>query len=94
MTELAGTRYHEQSAQVGEEVELVLEPTNPKDPQAVAATVVRGGSPYCVGYAMRGLHLQFHRWLGREKVSARVARLNGTKERPLVYVHVWVGGAK
>ena len=48
VTELAGTRDREPSAQVGEEVEFVLEPTNPKDPQAVVATVVRGGSPSCV----------------------------------------------
>lgn len=97
VTELAGYHYRlkepstRRPEKVGDILLLGAEPDNQKDPNAVAVFLEHTNkTPQKVGYLMRGLHEQAQYWLKHGKVSANIARLNGSAERPLAYAHVWI----
>ncbi|WP_109118446.1 HIRAN domain-containing protein [Azospirillum sp. TSO22-1] len=79
-------RYLVDGIRAGDHVFLIPEPTNIHDDQAIQ--VVWKGQ--CVGYINRLQTEAFHRWLSSGKVQARVDRVNGTTERPRLYLFVEV----
>ncbi|MNP51371.1 hypothetical protein D3C76_1456820 [compost metagenome] len=86
--EVAGTRYQEgldlSKVLVGDLVELVPEVDNQFDPHAIAVVHESGR----LGYINKVLCKELKRKITRHKVSAFVAKKNGTAERPLVYLLV------
>lgn len=86
--EVAGTRYQEgldlSKVMVGDLVELVPETDNPFDPHAIAVIHDSGK----LGYINKVLCKELKRKIAKHKVSAFVAKKNGTAERPLVYLLV------
>lgn len=89
LLEVAGTRYYQKGIDlskiiVGDIVSLVAEPDNPVDPHAIAVM-----HEQCkLGYINKVLCQQLKRKISQNKVSAFVAKKNGTPERPLIYLFV------
>ncbi len=86
--EVAGTRYQEgldlSKVMIGDLVELVPEADNHVDPHAIAVVHQSGR----LGYINKVLCKALKEKIVKHKVSAFVAKKNGTKERPLVYLIV------
>ncbi|WP_303902944.1 HIRAN domain-containing protein [Thiohalomonas denitrificans] len=86
LLEVAGFRYQDirlEELSAGMPVRFTLEPSNPKDPNALRMDV--DGRP--IGYVNRFQRNAVANWLGRHQIDAWVERFNGTSERPLVYVY-------
>ena len=87
-----GYRYHQDkiplsSLEEGMPALFQYEPDNPKDPLAVQIMI----KDQHAGYVCRGLHTQFHEWFDKGyNVTATVERINGTEERPQIYLYVKV----
>lgn len=93
--EVAGYRYYAKDAPfpdaLGEPVQFVPEPTNLKDRNAVAVKVRN----VLIGYINRLQAGAFLQWITEGRVSGTIDRLNGTAEKPRLYVFVRVAhGAK
>jgi hypothetical protein len=90
MLEIAGYRYYADAARdracVGTAVDLVPEPTNEHDANAVMIKV----EGQRIGYINRLQASTFHRWLAEREVHAVLERLNGQPERPRAFVFVRV----
>lgn len=91
--EVAGVRHYSEAMQMaqartleGQQVELIAEPDNPYDAQAVCIKV----ADYQIGHVKRGQTGLFNRWLGKANFSAHVERVNGRQERPCVLLYVTV----
>lgn len=87
--EVAGFRYHRNTAeglQVGDPVEFDLAPGNEIDHDAIS--ILHKGET--IGYVNRALRGVIGRWLSSQSVEARIERLNGKADRPLVYLYVCV----
>lgn len=86
--EVAGTRYQEgldlSKVMVGDLVKLVPEEDNPVDPHAIAVVHESGK----LGYINKVLCKKLKQKIAKHKISAFVAKKNGTPERPLVYLLV------
>lgn len=86
--EVAGTRYQEgldlSKVMVGDLVKLVPEEDNPVDPHAIAVVHESGK----LGYINKVLCKKLKQKIAKHKISAFVAKKNGTAERPLVYLLV------
>lgn len=84
--EIAGYRHYARalSAQlmVGDSVEFLPEPTNPKDRNAVMLR--RRGET--LGYVNRHQARAFLVWIAQKRVTAEVERLNGDADRPRAFV--------
>jgi hypothetical protein len=89
---IEGYRYRQDNLpfgqlEIGLEAHFEKEPENPRDPQAIRI-VIRG---MACGYVCRGLTEQFHKWMDRGySISATIERLNGTPEKPMIYLYVAV----
>lgn len=88
--EVAGFR-HEPLARanelsIGDVVMFEEEPNNPID--AGAISIHHAGKR--IGYVNRALKDTFKVWLAQRTLSARIERINGKPERPLVFVRVEV----
>jgi hypothetical protein len=92
---VAGYRYYQadvpaDSLKPGMAVKFELAPANPYDPDAVRI-IIPDVSECTAGYVCRGLLSQFRQWLiSGLGVEGTFERLNGTQDRPLVYVFVAV----
>jgi hypothetical protein len=88
--EVAGYRHYaaklSKTPTVGEKIELVAEPENKVDKQAIAMKI---GSQ-TIGYVNRLQTVAFHRWMRDEHVDVVFERLNGPVDRPRAYVFVSV----
>lgn len=90
LTELAGVRHvckHDVSSlRPDDEVTFAADPANQVDEDAVLVRCK--GLP--IGYVNRTMRKQFQRWMRDGRVHGTVDRLNGTEERPRVFVRVEV----
>ena len=89
LIEIAGFRHHPNaigSVQPGEMVELVPEPENQWDSDAIAVRC----QELTVGYVNRLQTAAFHRWIEQRSVVAAIERLNGTPSKPRAFMFVWV----
>ena len=89
LTEIAGSRYYleeGQMLQIGDRVFLEFEQDNPFD--AMAIQIIYQGKK--IGYINRIQLPAFHRWLKEVEVAACIERINGTKEKPRVFLFVSV----
>jgi len=84
--ELAGYRYHEHTAELGETVSFVHESENPEDEYAVAVYADMEPEARRIGYVMRGLNQQFIAWMMEGHLQGRIVRINGTKERLVILI--------
>ncbi len=88
ITELAGVRHvsglNLSGVRVGDEVQFAMDRENTVDRDAVF--VVHKGKP--LGYVNRAIRQRLAKWASTGQLSARVERLNGKPERPLVYVRL------
>lgn len=86
LLEVAGTRYQSNldlsNVLIGDDVVLQHEPQNRKDKNAIQVMHKTG----CLGYVNRVLSPSLLKKLAKKKVMSRVARKNGTPDRPLVYI--------
>jgi len=88
LIELVGTRHMTgidlKAVQIGDIVELIGEPDNQYDKQAIFA-ISKGQK---LGYISRWQTNAFHGWLKDDNIqlSANIERINGTKERPSIYI--------
>lgn len=88
LIELAGTRHMKgldlKTVQIGDPVEFIEEPNNQYDKEAIF--VVSKGQK--LGYISRWQTQAFHKWIRDRGISllANVERINGTNERPVIYV--------
>jgi hypothetical protein len=90
VTEVAGARYQDRvPVAVGDGVMFRPEPNNEHDPDAVEV-ICPNYDNRRLGYVMRAVNAQFLTWLAAGSVVGQVARINGTSERPVVLLHVWV----
>lgn len=84
--ELAGHRHYADSLPgalaIGESIDLDPEPSNPHDAGAVVARY-RGK---CIGYINRLQAPSFLSWIAANRVTAKLQKLNGTKERPRAFL--------
>ncbi|WP_347985743.1 HIRAN domain-containing protein [Methylomonas sp. AM2-LC] len=85
--EVAGFRYYRESISlnditIGTAVNFVLEPENDIDPNAVRIETLAGK----FGYVNKVQCLAFNRWLKSSTITAWIERINGTDERPLIYI--------
>lgn len=93
MLEIAGYRYYAlQGASVGlgMRLDVVAEPRNPFDPNAVMFCA----SGTKVGNVNRLQTKAFHSWLSGCVLSVTVERVNGTEERPRAFVFVRVSAGR
>ncbi len=87
-----GYRYWMQSLpleglHVGMKAQLEVEPDNPWDPNAVCITI----NGLKAGYVSRGLATQVRQWMREGHVlDAAVERINGTVERPSLFLYLTV----
>lgn len=88
MSEVAGFRYWAklEDINIGDEAGFEREPENEYDPSAVKVIV----DEMMIGYVNRVHAPRFAEWLDKFNVTASVERINGTDERPLVYLFVSV----
>lgn len=88
--EVAGFRYEPQASadnlSVGDEVSFQLEDDNPHDSSAIAII----HNHHRIGYVNRAMNALVRVWLQNRQVSARVERVNGKPERPLIYLRLEV----
>lgn len=71
---------------LGDPVNLVAEPDNEADPEAIAMMHARGR----IGYIARPYCASVAEWLRGFTVEARIERINGKPDRPLVYLFIKV----
>lgn len=90
MLEIAGFRYYAESTQevlqTGMPVDLVPEPDNPNDPDAIKICIANR----TLGYINRLQTKAFHQWIREGRVTAVLERLNGNVERPRAFIFVRV----
>lgn len=92
MMEVQGYRYYLEDVPCknlseGMSAVFVKEPGNEYDPQAIK--VLFGDKR--AGYVCRGLAKTFHKWLDRNlTVQATLERINGTTEKPVIFLYVTV----
>jgi hypothetical protein len=92
---VAGYRYYQDAVpredlKLGMAAKFELAQDNIHDPNAVRV-VIPDVSDCTAGYVCRGLLPQFRRWLATGlAIQGTVERLNGTEERPLLYLFVTV----
>lgn len=89
VVEVAGFRHQNVAASgvaVGDDVQLVPEPTNPADSEAIAIHHSTG----LIGYVPRPYLSVVAKWLRAQSVDAVIERINGKPERPLVYLFLKV----
>ncbi|MBB5501562.1 hypothetical protein [Paraburkholderia sp. MM5384-R2] len=88
VTELAGVRHvhglNLSDVSAGDEVEFAVDRENPIERDALF--VVHHGKP--LGYVNRALRARVAKWASTGHLSAKIERLNGKPERPLVYVRL------
>ncbi|MBB1648466.1 MULTISPECIES: HIRAN domain-containing protein [Delftia] len=89
VTEVAGTRHYAtlqdvEAVRVEDVAELILEPENETDPEAIRVDI--GGKK--MGYINRVVNTNVHGWLEHAVVTAKVCKKNGTPERPLIYIAI------
>ncbi len=86
LLEVAGFRYQEgveiSDLAEGMSVQFQLESENPYDPRALSVEV----DGQRIGYVKRSQRDAVLSWLERYEVEAVIERLNGTPDRPLVYL--------
>lgn len=91
MVEVAGFRYRENinidEIHTGDSVSFCPDPSNVKDPWAVQIFV---NKDLFVGYVCRGLTSAFQRWMNSAELRGVVERINGSPNRPLIYVFTTV----
>ncbi|WP_143189194.1 hypothetical protein [Paraburkholderia lycopersici] len=91
--ELAGVRHvhglNMSGIRNGDEINFAIDRENPVDRDAVFA--LHRGKP--LGYVNRALRASLSKWAAKGSLSAKVDRLNGTTDRPRVFVrlsfHPW-----
>jgi hypothetical protein len=91
--EVAGYRHYANKTKplaVSEAVELVAEPENPFDQNAIAVKA----SGDTIGYINRLQTHAFHNWIRDQAVVAIIERLNGTAPKPRAFIFVWVKQAQ
>jgi hypothetical protein len=90
LSEIAGLRYYLKDStlalEIGDPIELLPEPENPKDPNAVKVYV---GSAR-IGYVNRLQAGTFLQWLKYRQVTGVIERLSGTIERPRAFIFIRV----
>jgi len=89
LSEVAGFRYTDatlESINIGDEASFETEPDNEHDADAIKVIV----SGKRIGYVNRVHAPHFANWLENYRVAAEVERINGTEDRPLVYLFVRV----
>ncbi len=89
LLEVAGYRHyarHGPAVAPGDRVALVAEPGNRFDPNAIS--VAESGRT--LGYINRLQSAAFHAWLNTRHVDAWIERLNGSLDRPRLYIFVRV----
>lgn len=84
MVEVVGHRHYpcDMVGAIGEPVDLIPEPQNQWDPNAVMV-FARGQT---VGYINRFQCNAFQLWIREARVTAVIERVNGTEERPRLYI--------
>jgi hypothetical protein len=84
MVEVVGHRHYrcDLAGALGDSVELLPEPQNQWDPNAIMV-VARGQK---VGYINKFQCSAFHRWIDERRVTAVIERINGTAEHPRLYI--------
>jgi hypothetical protein len=94
MIEIAGHRYYAKETsldgKVGSAVEILPEPENPKDPNAVQ--ILLGDKK--IGNINRLQCKTFLSWLANRSVTAEIERLNGSVEKPRAFIFVRVSPSK
>lgn len=88
--EVAGLRHQKipiSDLKIGDHVQLIPEPENNYDPQAIA---VMDNNTRRIGYISRPYIPAVQRWLNNYDVKAVIERLNGKPDRPIVYLFVTV----
>jgi hypothetical protein len=90
VTEIVGHRHYAPklsfTPKIGEVLELVPEPTNPFDKNAIVVRL-RGET---FGYVNRLQTSAFHDWLRDGRVEAVLEWMNGPVDRPRAFMFVWV----
>lgn len=89
LLEVAGMRHCIPDAaalSLGDAVDFAFDFSNPVDSDAIA--ILHKGTR--IGYVNRALRGVFQHWLNLGKITARIERINGKPERPLVYLYVSV----
>jgi HIRAN domain len=90
LLEAAGFRHHANKVttpvQAGQPLQLVPEPENQHDPNAVA--IRRNGE--CLGYINRLQNGPIGRWLHEARVEAWVSRLNGKAGHPRLFIFIQI----
>lgn len=89
LIEIAGYRHYKSATgalAVGDVVQVAAEPDNEYDPGAVA--IFKDGAK--IGYINRLQTTAFRSWLKHLSIHAVVERINGTDERPRVFLFVQV----
>lgn len=90
LTEVSGTRYYKDNfldLQLGSCVELIPEPTNDRDENAIQ--VFYAGKK--IGYINRGQQKSFALWMKQNKIEkAVIERINGSTDKPSIYIFVSV----
>lgn len=87
LTEIAGYRYYggmNIEVGIGKKVTLAPEPENPVDPNAIQ--ILYGATK--IGYINRIQLPAFHLWLRTSFIDAYIEKINGTPERPRVFLFV------
>ncbi|WP_186157067.1 hypothetical protein [Burkholderia gladioli] len=88
ITELAGVRHvhglNLAGITPGNDVEFAFDRENPVDRDAIF--VVHKGKP--LGYMNRALRLRVAKWASTGYLTARIERINGTADRPRVFVRL------
>jgi hypothetical protein len=88
--EVAGHRYYRENlpggSLIGKSVELIPEPNNKHDPNAVMVRLHKK----CIGYINRLQTRTFKAWISEDRVSALIERLNGDIDRPRLFIFVRV----
>lgn len=89
LAEVAGVRYYSKMflhIGLGNTVELIPEPSNEFDSQAIRVEI-NGGK---IGYINRLMTPIFHDWLRHRTVTACIEKIEGSIERPRVFLFVSV----
>jgi hypothetical protein len=91
--EVAGYRHYAGKVQplaLGEVVDLVPEPTNAFDSNAIAVQA----HGQTIGYINRLQTSAFHHWIRDKAVVSVIERLNGTTPKPRAFIFIWVKQAQ
>lgn len=90
LLQIQGYRYYMEQLPLtslieGQAAVFEAEPDNADDPEAIKVLI----DDIHVGYVSRGLTTSFHKWFkAGYAITASVERINGTQERPAVYLYV------